>query len=161
MSTYSILKTSALGDLLLVAEAAHLTGVYFHGSPHAPPVAADWVRDDRQVVLKQAREELQAYLRGERTGFSVPCDCPGTRFQKQVWSQIAAIPRGATITYTELAWRAGAPEAIRAAATATGRNPLSIIVPCHRVVGKDGSLRGYAGGLGRKQRLLQLEGKQE
>lgn len=159
MRVYSILKTALVGDLLLVAEGWHLEGVYFLGCPHAPAVAEDWVRDHRHAVLTQAGEELQAYLRGGRTGFSVALGGAGTEFQKAIWRQIAAIPFGETLTYTELARRAGAPAAIRAAGTATGRNPLSIVVPCHRVVGKNGSPGGYAGGLDRKRRLLELEGR--
>ncbi|HUC83618.1 MAG TPA: methylated-DNA--[protein]-cysteine S-methyltransferase [Candidatus Acidoferrales bacterium] len=157
MTRYSILKTSLLGDLLLVAEAAHLTGVYFLGGRHAPAVPRDWRQDPDHSVLRRTAAQLQAYLRGGRRSFSVSLACAGTDFQKEIWRQIALIPFGQTITYTELARRAGAPRAVRAAGTATGKNPFSIIVPCHRVVGKNGSLGGYAGGLKRKRRLLEIE----
>lgn len=113
--------------------------------------------DPHHPVLKQAGEELRGYLRGDRTNFTVSLEGAGTAFQREVWRQIALIPFGQTITYTELARRAGAPAAVRAAGTATGKNPISIIVPCHRVVGKNGLLRGYAGGLDRKRRLLEME----
>jgi O-6-methylguanine DNA methyltransferase len=102
---------------------------------------------------------LEEYLEGERTSFSVPISYNGTDFQNKIWKQIARIPFGATVTYSELAKKAGAPAAIRAAGTATGRNPLSIIVPCHRVVGKNGGMGGYAGGLDRKKSLLKIETK--
>jgi methylated-DNA-[protein]-cysteine S-methyltransferase len=157
MTYYSILKTGLVGDLLLVGDRQHLNGVYFLNCPHAPAIQPEWSLAPQDPVLKQAGEELQGYLRGARTSFSASLGCAGTDFQKEVWRQITLIPYGQTITYTELARRAGAPAAVRAAGTATGQNPVSIIVPCHRVVGKNGSLRGYAGGLDRKRRLLAME----
>ena len=132
-------------------------GIYYLNCEHAPAVQNDWLLDPRHPVLKQAGGQLQEYLEGRRTDFSLSLDCAGTDFQKEVWRQIAAIPFGQTVTYTELAERAGLPHAIRAAGTATGRNPLSIVIPCHRVVGKNGSLGGYAGGLARKRLLLETE----
>ncbi len=158
MTFYSILKTSSLGDLLLVANPTHLTGIYFFDRRHSPAVQSDWKLAPRQAVLKQAREQLQAYLKKADGHFSLPVHFSGTDFQQRVWREIAKIPFGQTITYSELATRAGAPEAIRAAGTATGKNPLSIVIPCHRVVGKNATLRGYAGGLERKRHLLELEG---
>lgn len=157
MNSYTILKTKHLGDLLLVANADQLTGIYFQDCKHAPKPLADWKLDPKHPVLKQAGVELQEYLAGKRTDFSVPLHRAGTDFQNEVWRQIARIPFGRTITYTELARRAGKPDAVRAAGTATGRNPLSLIVPCHRVVGKNGGMGGYAGGLSRKEHLLELE----
>lgn len=154
---YSILKTTLLGDLLMVANGTQLTGIYYLNCKHAPAVQNDWSLNPRHPVLRQAGGQLQEYLDGKRTNFSLPLDCAGTDFQKEVWRQIALIPFGQTVTYSELAKRAGAAHAIRAAGTATGRNPLSIVIPCHRVVGKDGSLGGYAGGLPRKQLLLETE----
>jgi methylated-DNA-[protein]-cysteine S-methyltransferase len=157
MIIYSILKTAVVGDLLLVADGGHLNGVYFAGCGHAPAVQPHWRPEPDHPVLRQAGVELQVYFTGRRTDFSAPRAAVGTAFQREIWRQIALIPPGQTITYTELARRSGAPRAVRAAGTATGRNPLSIIVPCHRVMGADGSLRGYAGGLDRKRRLLELE----
>ncbi|HEX4349848.1 MAG TPA: methylated-DNA--[protein]-cysteine S-methyltransferase [Verrucomicrobiae bacterium] len=157
MTSYTILKTDLLGDLLLVASPGELTGVYFHGRKHAPAPQEDWKLDPRHPVLKQAVAELQEYFAGERKTFYVPLHFGGTDFQHEIWRQIALIPFGETITYTELAERAGAPDAVRAAGTATGQNPLSIIVPCHRVVGKNGKLTGFAGGLDRKKGLLEIE----
>lgn len=157
MTSYSILKTSRQGDLLLVANPTELIGLYFVGCAHVPAQRTDWVLDPQHPVLKQAREQLQDYFKGTRTSFSLPLHLKGTAFQERVWREIARIPFGQTITYSELAKRAGVPDAIRAAGTATGKNPLGIIIPCHRVVGKNGSFGGYAGGLDRKRHLLELE----
>jgi methylated-DNA-[protein]-cysteine S-methyltransferase len=157
MTSYSILKTAQLGELLLVANATQLVGVYFVDCEHTPAIQADWELNPRQSVLRAAQKQLQNYLKGTQQTFSLALHSPGTAFQREVWRQIGLIPFGQTISYSDLAQRAGAPRAIRAAGTATGRNPLSIIVPCHRVVGKHGSLGGYAGGLERKRRLLAVE----
>lgn len=157
MISYTILKTKHIGNLLLTANATQLTGIYFHDCEHALTPASDWELNPRQPVLRQASEELREYLAGTRTRFSVPLHYTGTNFQREIWRQIALIPFGETITYTELARRAGRPSALRAAGTATGRNPLSIIIPCHRVVGKNGGMGGYAGGLERKRNLLRME----
>lgn len=161
MKSYTHLKTQTLGDLLLVADAAHLLGIYFPNHKNGPRLPDDWNLDPKHPILRQAATELQEYLDGERTSFSVPFSFGGTGFQNEVWKQIARIPFGETITYSELARRAGAPDAVRAAGTATGRNPISIIVPCHRVVAKNGGLGGYAGGLDRKKHLLQIETSKE
>jgi methylated-DNA-[protein]-cysteine S-methyltransferase len=157
MNCYSILKTAKLGDLLLVADETHLTGIYFNDCEHVPPMGKGWKLNPRHSVLQRAAAEIQEYLKGNRKSFSIPLRFAGTSFQQSIWTQIAKIPFGETITYTELAKRAGAPTALRAAGTATGRNPLGIVIPCHRVVGKNGGLGGYAGGLDRKKRLLEVE----
>ena len=157
MTSYTILKTKQLGDLLLTANDKHLTGIYFQNCKHALSLQPDWKLDARHPVLKQAGAELQEYLVGQRKDFSVPMRFGGTDFRNEVWRQIARIPFGQTITYTELARRAGKPDAVRAAGTATGRNPLSVIIPCHRVIGKNSTMHGYAGGLKRKEHLLELE----
>jgi methylated-DNA-[protein]-cysteine S-methyltransferase len=157
MKSYTYLKTEMLGELLLVATSSHLVGVYFANQHNGPKLSADWKMDPAHPILKQAGRELNKYLAGKRTDFSVPLAFDGTEFQREVWKQIARIPFGKTISYTELAQRVGAPKATRAAGTATGRNPIGVIIPCHRVVGKDGGLGGYAGGLDRKKRLLKIE----
>jgi methylated-DNA-[protein]-cysteine S-methyltransferase len=108
--------------------------------------------------LRQAARELGEYFAGKRRKFDVPLAPAGTPFQRAVWRAIAAVPFGSTINYTELARQAGFPGSARAAGTATGRNPLSIIIPCHRILGSNGSLTGYAGGLHRKRALLEHEG---
>ena len=155
MNSYSILK-SPVGDLLLVADETYLLGIYFSGEKHAP-ATRDWKRNPDHAVLKQTARELDEYFNGTRTTFSVPLRYDGTKFQQEIWRQISQISFCKTISYTELAKRAGAPSAPRAAGTATGQNPLSIIIPCHRVVGRNGGLRGYAGGLDRKRHLLEVE----
>lgn len=160
MKIYTVLQTS-LDDLLLIANPRELIGLYFLDSAHAPPLQSDWVLNPQEDVLRETSEQLEAYLNGSRTNFSLPLHLDGTGFQQRVWREIAKIPYGQTITYSELAERVGASQAIRAAGTATGRNPINIIVPCHRVVGKNGLFGGYAGGLHRKRKLLDLEMKSE
>jgi methylated-DNA-[protein]-cysteine S-methyltransferase len=155
MNSYAILK-SPVGHLLLVADETHLLGIYFSGEKHAP-ATRDWKCNPDHAVLKQTARELDEYFNGTRTTFSVPLRYEGTKFQQAIWRQISQISFGKTISYTELANRVGAPGAPRAAGTATGQNPLSIIIPCHRVVGRNGRLHGYAGGLDRKRRLLEVE----
>lgn len=156
MTSYSIVKTS-LGELALVANKAELIGVYFFDCRHVPTALKTWTRDDQNALLKKAGKEINEYLDGKRSTFTFPLGSAGTDFQKKVWKEIAKIPFGKTISYSDLAKGAGSPNAIRAAGTATGKNPLSIIVPCHRVMGKDKAIRGYAGGLERKRHLLELE----
>lgn len=155
MNSYSILK-SPVGNLLLVADATHLLGIYFSGDKHAP-ATHNWKHHPDHAVLKQTARELEEYFNGTRMTFSVPLRYGGTKFQQQIWTQISRIPFGETISYSELAERAGAPGAPRAAGMATGQNPISIMIPCHRVVGRNGGLHGYAGGLDRKRRLLEVE----
>jgi methylated-DNA-[protein]-cysteine S-methyltransferase len=157
MKSYTNLKTQMLGELLLVATSTHLVGIYYCNQKNGPKLPCDWKSDPKHSILRQTGSELREYLAGKRTRFSVPVSYDGTDFQNEVWRQIARIPFGVTITYSELARRAGAPAAVRAAGTATGRNPLGIIIPCHRVVGKNGGMGGYAGGLDRKKRLLKIE----
>ena len=159
MTSYLILKTSSIGDLILVANPTHLIGLYFAGCAHVPATRSDWIMNPRHAVLEQAREQLQDYIKGEKTSFLLPLHLTGTDFQQRIWREIATIPFGQTMTYSDLAKRAGNSRAIRAAGTATGKNPIGIIIPCHRVVGKNGWLGGYAGGLEKKQHLLQLEQK--
>lgn len=149
--------TSPQGSMLLVATDDGLCGVYFHGQKYFPS-AREGKCDANHALLKQVKRELKEYFAGKRTRFDVPLDPDGTPFQCAVWKQIAKVAFGKTLTYGELAKRAGHPGSARAAAAATGRNPVSIIVPCHRIMGADGSLTGYAGGLARKRALLRLEG---
>lgn len=146
-----------LGMMFATALGGALTGVYFEGGRHAPALAPHWVEDPDAEPLVAVRKQLLEYLSGLRLRFEVALAPQGTSFQQRVWSEIARIPYGEVITYAELARRAGAPGCARAAGAATGRNPLSIVVPCHRVVGSGGALTGYAGGLERKSALLALE----
>jgi methylated-DNA-[protein]-cysteine S-methyltransferase len=146
------------GRMLLVAGDEGMTGVYFVGQKHHPRVEVAWQRDASHAALRRAKRELAEYFGGERRRFEIALAPEGTPFQLAVWKAIADVDFGSTITYGELARRAGHPGSARAAGAATGRNPIGIIVPCHRIVGSDGSLTGYAGGLERKRTLLALEG---
>jgi methylated-DNA-[protein]-cysteine S-methyltransferase len=146
-----------LGSLLATSTHAALTGLYYEGQPHAPTPRGDWIEDAGATPIADCARQLAEYLDGRRRSFDFPMRPEGSDFQRRVWIEIAKIPYGETITYTQLAARAGAPGSARAAGAATGRNPLSIVVPCHRVVGSDGSLTGYAGGVPRKARLLEIE----
>lgn len=154
MRYYDYLETPH-GRMLLVANGEGLAGVYFVGQKYYPKPDGTWKRDPR--ALDRAKRELEEYFAGRRKRFGVPLAPEGTPFQRAVWREIGKVACGETITYAELARRAGRPGAARAAGAATGRNPLGVIVPCHRIVGSDGSLTGYAGGLPRKQALLALE----
>lgn len=144
---------------MLVADDQALTGVYFAGQKYHPRIDKKWKRADKHKPLRQAKRELSEYFDGKRTQFSVKLAPQGTPFQRAVWKSIASVEFGQTIAYGELAERAGYPGSARAAGAATGRNPISIIVPCHRIVGSNGSLTGYAGGLAKKRALLTLEGR--
>jgi len=146
------------GQMLLVASDAGLSGVYFDGQKYFPETPADWKRDARHAPLEQAKRELAEYFAGKRKRFEVALSPEGTAFQRAVWKAIATVGFGKTIAYGEVAQRAGCPGSTRAAGAATGRNPIGIIVPCHRILGSNGSLTGYAGGLERKRALLALEG---
>jgi methylated-DNA-[protein]-cysteine S-methyltransferase len=148
---------SPCGRMLLVARDDALTGVYFEGQKYDSSVQPEWIRDPDHHVVRQTRAELTEYFAGARKRFDVPLAAEGTSFQEAVWKAISTVPFGTTITYAELARRAGVPGSARAAGAATGRNPLTIIVPCHRIVGSNGALTGYAGGLDRKRALLALE----
>ena len=148
---------SPLGPMTLAATRDGLAGAWFDAQRHHPgPLPAPV--DDAQRWIALAREQLAAYFDGRLREFSVPLDLRGTPFQRAVWRALCGIVAGATRTYAEMAQAVGAPAAARAAGAAIGRNPVSVIVPCHRVIGRDGSLTGYAGGLPRKQALLALEG---
>jgi methylated-DNA-[protein]-cysteine S-methyltransferase len=147
------------GRMLLVADEKALSSVSFVGQKYAPRVANDWQRDASHAPLAQAKRELAEYFAGRRKRFSVRLAPRGTPFQRKVWKAIAGVAFGRTIAYAELARRAGRPGSARAAGAATGRNPLGIIVPCHRIVGSNGSLTGYAGGLAKKRALLELEAR--
>lgn len=150
--------SSPLGPMIVAATARGLAGVWFAGQRHLPDHAA-WPQAPNHPVLLQATRQLADYFAGRRTTFDVPLDLQGgTPFQQSVWRALLAIPRGRTVSYGALSRDVGRPAAVRAVGAAVGRNPLSIVVPCHRVLGSDGSLTGYAGGLDRKTALLQLEG---
>lgn len=148
---------SPLGGMTLAASAQGLCGVWFDGQQHQPD-PQQWELQPAHPVLQAACTQLAAYFAAQRARFDLPLDMAlGTPFQKQVWARLRAIPYGATQSYGDIARYLGQAAASRAVGAAVGRNPLSIIVPCHRVVGSTGALTGYAGGLERKIALLQLE----
>ena len=168
----SIVQThvqSPLGRITLAATTQGLAGLWFEGQRHLPAQlvaestgASTWPADPDHPVLKQAIGQLTGYFTGRRTQFDL-CHLPldlsgGTAFQQSVWQALLAIAPGTTASYGQISSRIGKPAAVRAVGSAVGRNPVSIIVPCHRVMGADGSLTGYAGGLHRKTALLTLEG---
>ena len=145
-----------LGPLTLVAEDGVLCGIYFPGHRHLPEPPPFGRRDDGG--FDAAARQLAEYFARERTAFDLETAAAGNAFQRRVWARVAAIPYGETATYGALARELGGPSLARAVGAANGRNPLSIVVPCHRVVGHDGRLAGYGGGLERKRRLLEHEG---
>jgi len=149
---------SPLGHMRLAARGNALAGIWFEGQRHQPDPSA-WPVDDRHPVLLQAVKELTDYFAGKRKRFDLPLDLDqGTPFQQAVWQTLRQIPLGASMSYGDLAQSIGRPSAVRAVGAAVGRNPLCIVVPCHRVLGKNGALTGYAAGLERKVALLRLEG---
>lgn len=149
---------SPLGTMIVAATRSGLAGVWFEGQRHMPGCSG-WPEQPDHPVLCEAVAQLEEYFGGRRTQFDLPLDLQaGTRFQQSVWKALLAIPHGRTTSYGVLSQRIGRPAAVRAVGAAVGRNPLSIVVPCHRVLGAAGSLTGYAGGLQRKSALLHLEG---
>ena len=150
---------SPIGELTLVARDGVLSGIYFPGHWHMPAPEVFGMRSE--CGFEQAREQLGEYFAGERTEFELATTVAGEEFQRRVWELIDRIPYGQTTTYGEMAQELGDPVLAREVGAAVGRNPLSIVLPCHRVVGKDGKLTGYAGGLERKRFLLELEGAGE
>ena len=155
---YTLRAQSVLGDIVLAATDRGLAGVWFDAQRHAPDTSG-WIDAPEHPVLQQAAAQLAAYFDGTRDHFDMPLDLShGTEFQQAVWQALLRIPRGGTTSYGRLGADIGRPAAVRAVGAAVGRNPISVVVPCHRVVGSDGSLTGYAGGLDRKTALLELEG---
>jgi methylated-DNA-[protein]-cysteine S-methyltransferase len=152
---------SPYGQMLLVARDDGLSGVYFDAQKYYPSIDPQWQHDEGHVLVAQARRELAEYFAGERQVFEVALAPEGTAFQSAIWRAIASVRFGETLTYGQLARLAGYPGNARAAGAATGRNPLTIVVPCHRIVGSTGALTGYAGGLDRKRALLALESRME
>ena len=153
---YFTTQASPLGDLTLCMTGGRLCGLYFEG--HKPvPKHEGWIRDDGPL-FDAARTWLGAYFAGKKPRKRLPVDFrSGTSFQRRVWDALISIPYGETTSYAAIAAEIGSPRAVRAVGAAVGRNPLSIFIPCHRVLGRDGTLTGYAGGIDRKKHLLALE----
>ena len=151
---------SPIGPLIAVAhDGSTLAGLYMEVTGHEPDAATlgDPAGAESDAVLAETAAQLKAYFAGQLTSFDLPVALEGTIFQRSVWAGLRQIPYGETVSYGELARRIGQPSASRAVGLANGRNPVAIVVPCHRVIGADGSLTGYGGGLGRKRFLLALE----
>ena len=159
MNTRHAVIGSPLGELTLVADGGALIGLYFRHHWYRPPAEAFGPRVDAKsdALLAEARAQLDDFLAGDRTGFDLPTALCGDEPQLRVWDRLTAIPYGETVTYGELAAELADGSTAQEVGAAVGRNPLSIVVPCHRVVGKNGKLTGYAGGLERKKFLLDLE----
>jgi methylated-DNA-[protein]-cysteine S-methyltransferase len=153
-----VIVDSPVGALTLVAERGKLIGLYMDAQRHAPDQTDLGVPGDpADEPFTSAAKQLAAYFAGELTDFDLPLAPAGTHFQRRVWEALRTIPYGQTLSYGQLARQIGSPAASRAVGLANGRNPLAVVVPCHRVVGADGSLTGYGGGLDRKRFLLNLE----
>jgi len=157
MNTYYTQYCSAAGELLLVSNGTALTGLYIRGGDHFPEMKQDWIEDDDLEIFHQTAQQLTEYFAGKRTQFSIKLEAQGTEFQQTVWKHLLEIPYGKTVSYGQLAQAMGNPKAVRAVGRANGSNPISILVPCHRVIGADGSLTGYGGGMVCKEYLLRLE----
>jgi methylated-DNA-[protein]-cysteine S-methyltransferase len=159
MTTRHTRIESALGELTLVADGDRLVGLYFphHWYRPSEDTFGRFVEAGSDPLLTEAAAQLDGYLAGRRTTFDIPTALAGDAFQQGVWALLTEIPYGATTTYGTLAAKLGDPALAQKVGQAVGRNPLPVIVPCHRVVGKDGKLTGYAGGIARKRFLLELE----
>jgi methylated-DNA-[protein]-cysteine S-methyltransferase len=154
--TFVSALSSPIGRLLFVSKGgSRLSGVYMEDHAGAPLQDAAWVQDEARFA--EAPRQVTEYFAGSRTRFNLPLSFDGTPFQRRVWEALREIPYGETITYAELAARIGSPNACRAVGGANAKNPLSVVLPCHRVIGSDGSLTGYAGGEERKRWLLDFE----
>jgi methylated-DNA-[protein]-cysteine S-methyltransferase len=161
MTLASTVLATPLGPMLAASDGAALAGLWFQDQRHFPAAAAVFVRRDELPVFVSLRAMLDRYFAGDADDAALPrlpLAPSGTPFQARVWAALREIPRGTTLTYAQVAERISAPHAVRAVGAAVGRNPVSVLIPCHRVVGTNGSLTGYAGGLDRKRALLAIEG---
>jgi methylated-DNA-[protein]-cysteine S-methyltransferase len=151
-----IVYASPIGPLTLASDGQALTGLAFETQSH-PVRALEGAEAGRDSVLDETRRQLDLYFAGKLKTFDLALNPQGTAFQKRVWTALRAIPFGRTVSYADIASTIGSPKAVRAVGGANGRNPIAVIVPCHRVIGANGSLTGFGGGMERKQFLLALE----
>lgn len=159
MTKYYSYMTTKLGDILLLADLDAITGIYFVKEKYIPSFSSEWQNATDLEIFNLTKKQLKEYFEEGRKEFTIPYSfIKFTEFQKKVWEEIDKIPYGETVTYKKLANNIGAPNSIRAVAAAVGRNPISLVVPCHRVIGSNNSLTGYAGGLELKHAILTLEG---
>lgn len=154
---YTATYKSPVGDMLLICTSDALVGLHFIGQKYFPRVGAAWEENPDIAPIHETIEQLDEYFVGTRDRFDVPLAPYGTSYQRATWDAISKVPYGETITYGELARRVGHPHNARAAGAAAGQNPIGILVPCHRIIGANGKLTGYAGGLDKKRALLALE----
>jgi methylated-DNA-[protein]-cysteine S-methyltransferase len=155
--TYDVFE-SPLGLITVSTDGAAITGLHIEGDRYFTHVPADWFQNSREPLLQQAGAELEEYFAGRRRTFDVPLAYDGTPFQRAVWQALSEVPAGSTVSYSDIAARIGRPTATRAVGTAVGRNPICILVPCHRVLASGGGFGGYVAGLDCKRQLLGLEG---
>ena len=156
---YDYFETGVIGTLTLIGDARGLRHIGFATSRKPLPINADW--QQRPDFFRETKAQLQAYFKGERKDFDLPLAPEGTAFQIAVWQALRKIPYGSVTTYRWVAEQVGNPRAVRAVGAANGKNPLPIVVPCHRVIGSNGTLTGFGGGLDVKQRLIALEKRME
>jgi len=149
--------TTPLGTVFVATNGTHITDMRFKGQRYFASIPKEWKRGEHKLFAK-AKKQVLEYFAGRRTAFDLPLAPKGTEFQKGVWGIVQNIPYGEIKTYADVAEKTGNKKAVRAVGTAIGRNPLCVVVPCHRVVSSSGTLAGYAGGLVRKKRMLALEG---
>lgn len=154
---YFTFYESPIQSLRLVSDGRSLLGLYMMSEKHGLTPPSDWLEDETVAPFLETKQQLTAYFAGSLTEFDLPLQMSGTPFQQQVWQALKIIPYGTTLSYGELAQQIGQPTASRAVGLSNGRNPVSIVVPCHRVIGANGKLTGYGGGLERKQWLLDHE----
>lgn len=154
-TTWMTVVDSPIGPLTLTAKDGRINGLHMEDATHRPTDWSDWKRDDAQ--FKEARRQVEAYFDGDLQRFDLPLLMEGTEFQRSVWRGLQTIPYGRTMSYGEMAAQVGNPKACRAVGLANGRNPVAVIVPCHRVIGANGTLTGFGGGLDRKEWLLKHE----
>jgi methylated-DNA-[protein]-cysteine S-methyltransferase len=156
MTIYDII-TSPLGDITIATDGTKLTALHIEGDRYFAEIPAGWSKDPAHPVLDETKRQLHEYFSTNRTHFNLEAAPAGTPFQQAVWEAIAQIPAGSTATYSEIAQQIGRPNAVRAVGTAVGRNPICIIVPCHRVKASNGGFGGYVAGIACKEYLLGLE----
>lgn len=149
--------SSPFGDIIISTNGTHITNFRFVGQRYFQDIPSEWVKNTEHSLLLTAKKQLQEYFAQERKAFDLPLLAEGTSFQEKVWQEVAKIPYGLLTTYRTIAEKIGNPKAVRAVGTAIGKNPICIVVPCHRVVSTQGAMAGYAGGIERKEKLLNLE----
>lgn len=157
MTVYYTHLESPIQQLMLTSDGEALTGLRMIEHRHAPEMTSEWKCNDKARPFAEAKRQLAAYFNGELTEFDLPLHLLGTEFQRIVWQELQSIPFGTTLSYSEMARRIGNPNGSRAVGAANGRNPISIIIPCHRLIGSTGKLTDYGGGLERKDWLLRHE----